>query len=395
MENKNGKAEDKVSLPAGQLTPDQGIDDDLREIDHVHDELFPSYLVPADDEIDNLYDELFPAEAGGEAEQVAAPAVLEGIDGSTYYVFGAQPGHPGNDEITFLTEDDTESQTVPLAGFSCVRTATKPAGFIGGEAPCGIETIETSDGQRYDLFVPREQQMASGIFAFSTRKDILGHTTVDQYYFFPFCNIRQRSRKSYLGEILIEKGLIEGAELARALDEQQQRRSCKIGEIIAEKANIPQHVVEEEIRQAYQENKPGRVGEILVAGGLVDEKLVQAALLAQKQLKKKIGELLMEKGRLSDEQVFGALAEKFRMTFLDLRRESFSKKVLATIPREVAVQFQLLPITFRGGFLVVATMVPDDPAVRNILRKHAGQHAIQLVLARPSQLRKAISQLYR
>jgi len=392
MTGKSDRTPDTVALKSDRLTAARDIVDDLREIDNLHDELFADYLVPPAEEIDNLYDELFPAGRDEKGES-AAPAVLEGMDGREHFVLGAQPGQPGDDEITFHAEDGAGPYRAALAGFRCIRTPTRPDLFAA-DAACEIETIETGDGHRYDLFVPREQRLNSGIFAFSTRKNILGQETVDQYFFFPGCNTRQRCRKCYLGEILMEKGMIDGPELQRALDEQQQRRNRRLGQIIAEKAHIPQEAVEEEIRKAVLENKPARVGEILVAGGLVDEKLVQAALRAQEQLKKKIGELLIEKGRLGDEEVFRALAEKFRMAFVDLRRESFSGKALATMPREVAVKFQLLPIAFRNGSLVVATMVPDAPTVRNVIYKYTGRRDIQLVLARPAQLRKAIGQLY-
>ncbi|OGR05535.1 MAG: hypothetical protein A2511_00665 [Deltaproteobacteria bacterium RIFOXYD12_FULL_50_9] len=357
------------------------------EISNIFDDLFPNDLLDAS-EIDNVYDELLksPSERQGFA------AVLEFLNKDlTDDVSGALLFHPTKNDITFKPAGESTERTLPLPDFRCIRTVGMPSEFPELDANCRIEAVETVDGKSYQVYLPALQTQENGLFALDTQE-----YAKHRYYFFPAGSIKTHYQKRYIGEILIEKGVISEVVLHRALEDHQQLKQKKLGRILSEQTQVKYILLENEIQKIYEESiKALKVGEILVESGLVNAEQVNRALATQSQNKKKrIGQYLVEKGLLKEEDVFKALAEKFRLTYVDLQQAPISKKAIELLPMEIILKLQVLPISLKHDTLVVATMVPDVPAIKEIILKYTKQQNIQLVLARPSQLRIAIKQLF-
>jgi hypothetical protein len=105
-----------------------------------------------------------------------------------------------------------------------------------------------------------------------------------------------------LGEVLSQQGLVNEAALDEALTEQKELRDRRVGEIIAEKAEVPQIVVEQAIDNAHKNGKSpkARVGDILVEAGLVTNQQVEESLQEQASGKRKrICLILIEKGQIT------------------------------------------------------------------------------------------------
>jgi hypothetical protein len=159
-------------------------------------------------------------------------------------------------------------------------------------------------------------------------------------------------------------------------------------------AHIPHITIERHIQKAFKNNTQLRVGEILVKARVINETMVQKALKVQKLLRKRIGEMLLDRGLLSEEQLFQALAEKFSIPYVDLLQEKFARKALAAIPGNIAAGLDIIPINFDQTTLVVATIAPELAVIKTRVQQHTNQKHIQMVLARPSQLRAAIRKFY-
>ncbi|OGQ95639.1 MAG: hypothetical protein A2521_17220 [Deltaproteobacteria bacterium RIFOXYD12_FULL_57_12] len=360
------------------------------EIDYLYDALFPETNIEVT-KIDNFYDELFP-ESSASSAVGWVPATLEFVDGNRQKVAGVRLFQPAADYFTLRSEVGAEEKPLPLIRLCCLRMAAMPDDFPDVEPVSSqIEVIETVDGRSHQAYVPADQNLETGFFGCSVQE-----AAPDRYLFFPHCNIKLRYLRRYIGEILVEKGMIDNLIFHRALDEFQQLKKQKLGQIIAKQANILNSVVEREIQKIYRQNITRfKVGEILVATGLVSEEQVKAAMAVQEKIKKqRIGTFLIEKGMLREEDFFVALAEKFRTSLVDLRQVGISRKAFNCVPREVALELQILPLNFKNSGLVVATMDPDVPSVREVIARHAGQQNIQFVLALPAHLKAAMKKLY-
>jgi len=392
---REGAANDEKTIGTRDAAPEENTADDLYNdllsvslsaIDNVWDELFAS----SQEEIHNVWDECF----SDPTENCSFPAILEFLDGGVENIAKAVLLQPAkNDDLTLMEESGDGNRTFPLHQCSCIRMAGLPAEFAQPkDLSCHVEIIETVNGKSYQKYIPAEQNLKNLILGFSRKKD-----NRFKYVLFPMINIRKRTQKRFIGEILIEKGMIDTPDFRKALDAYNRHRQLKFGHIIAKQAHILYPAVEVEIQNAY--NNKGtdgiKVGEILLAAGLVDQRQVSAALAVQKKIRqKKIGQFLIEKGILKEEEVYIALAEKYRMPFIDLRQQTISRKMLTMLPRELVLKLQILPISRKGSTLVVATFLTDVPAIKDIIAKYTKQEDIQLALTRPTHLRKIISRLY-
>ena len=115
--------------------------------------------------------------------------------------------------------------------------------------------------------------------------------------------------------------MVNEAALDEALTEQKELRDRRVGEIIAEKAEVPQIVVENAIDNAHKNGKKPkvRVGDILAEAGLATNQQVEEALQEQASWKRKrIGLILIEKGLITEDQLLEALAHKFGLKVIDL-----------------------------------------------------------------------------
>ncbi len=347
------------------------------------------------EEIEDLCSVLGDGERAAAAQKVStwAAAVAELADGRKLQVPKAMPFLPTENEVSLLRQAEGEPETLALADICCLRLMEKPAGFPVPDGRCGVEIIETVDGQRHKVYVPADQPRPHGILGFSSGICTPATCSSYNYLFFPERNVEYRCQDLLLGEILVSRGVIGKEQLDQAVQEHKRLRGRRLGRILAEQAGILPAIVDMEVEKVYRAETSLRVGEILIQAGLVSQEQVAEALTVQERLKKmRIGEFLVDQRILAEEEVFAALADKFRLPFVDLRQQKLSRKVIDMLPAALARRHLLLPLACRGPVLEVATMTPELP-LKSMVLEQTGLE-LRKVLARPGQLRAAHRQLY-
>jgi tetratricopeptide (TPR) repeat protein len=381
---------------------------DMSEIENIYDSVYPDGTeydegdtiefnndlfdyVFSDDSLQT--DEVWDGLTRDRQDAEGVPAILEYVGGEREEVLQAVLFRPGTNEVSIIGEKGEVERAIPLERLCCIRLAGLPEKFRHvQDRECHIEIIETSDGNVFHEAVPPIQEMANGLFGFSTKEQ-----TRFKYSFFPSRNIRKRCQQRYFGDILLEKRFISGDVLHNALEELQELKEMKFGRIIAKKARINHSTVEEEIKKASEGPLKGlKIGEILLASGLVSEEQVLEALEYQESLQnKKIGQFLVEKGVLRESEVYLSLAEKFRIPFIDLKKIKVNKKILSLLPREVVLSYSAMPIALKGSTLIIASIHPDPSEIYDFIHEQSRVPDIQFVLAQPSHLKNVIRVLYK
>jgi type II secretion system protein E len=138
-----------------------------------------------------------------------------------------------------------------------------------------------------------------------------------------------------------------------------------------------------------------KIGEILRRRtGLTQAQLEQAlALQAEEQEHRPIGQILMEQGVISSEDLLAALAEQFHLVSVSLREEEIDPEVISTIPAELAYRHQVLPLSRSNGRLRVALADPLNLTALDDLRLVTGLD-IEPVLADPEAIRRFVEEHY-
>lgn len=380
----------------------------MAEIESIYDSVYPDGSEYNEEDTiqfnDDLYDYVFSDDSletdevwsgltREQDESEGVPAILEYLGGGREEILRALLFQPAADKISVVGENGNVERVIPLERLCCIRLAGLPDMFAGSQdCNCHIEIIETSDGNIFHESISGDQDYETGLFGFSTKEQ-----TRFKYTFFPKVNIKRRCQQRYLGDILLEKRFITGDVLNNALAELQQLKEMKFGRIIAKKAQLQYSTIEEEIQKAAEGPFKGlKIGEILLAVGLVNEQQILDALKYQESLQnKKIGQFLVEKGVLQESEVYISLAEKFRIPFIDLRKIKVNKKILSLLPRDTVMQYNVMPIALKRSSLVIATIHPDPSIMCEDILKNSLIPDIQFVLAQPSHLKNVIKVLYK
>jgi type IV pilus assembly protein PilB len=143
--------------------------------------------------------------------------------------------------------------------------------------------------------------------------------------------------------------------------------------------------------QGPQGQKP--LGQMLVEKGLITEEQLNQALEAQKQTTSRIGEVLIDLGFVDERSVYETLGEQLHVKFIDLSKFAIDRDVASLITREMAERYEAIPIARGEANIRVAMSEPGDVMALDDLKVRC-QVTIEPVLATSPAIKKAIEEVY-
>ncbi len=325
---------------------------------------------------------------------MAPKLILELVDGQRVETSLIGSFKPDDGKIDILLEENGERCKLPLSEICCIffnddfdQVVFSSNNDVRDNTE-SLEEVETVSGKHFQIRLFEEQEFQTGFYARSIDK----HAPY-KLVFFVFDGIVLRSRHSRLCEILEKKGLLHRSDIQKILKKQQSLKSRRVGEIISEQNKISINDVEAVLQKSSKSGTipPNtRVGDILIGEGLVTRQQVDEALASQQSGKKrKIGQLLVETGLVSEDQLLLALSTKFCMRFVSLENITPHRKALDALPGYLIRKLHIFPIEYTDDRLVVATSNPTDSSISNIIRFSTNQK-LELVVATFNDIAAAI-----
>jgi type IV pilus assembly protein PilB len=126
-----------------------------------------------------------------------------------------------------------------------------------------------------------------------------------------------------------------------------------------------------------------RLGEMLVAAGVIDEVQLNDALEVQKATGGQLGRVLVELGYATQAAILAILAEQIGIPFVDLSQKHPDPTAIAVVPRDLATRYTLMPIGFdERGRLIVAMADPQNVLAIDDLRIITGYDCIPAIATR-------------
>ncbi len=137
------------------------------------------------------------------------------------------------------------------------------------------------------------------------------------------------------------------------------------------------------------------LGALLIEEGLVTPEQLETALNEQRRNGegKRIGEILIALRFLSEPNLLRTLSRQLDAPLIDLQQEPPDPQIIATIPSEFALRHELIPVRRNDETLVVAMANPMDINALDDLRLLTGLD-IAPMLASPSEIRRLCEQYY-
>ncbi len=136
------------------------------------------------------------------------------------------------------------------------------------------------------------------------------------------------------------------------------------------------------------------IGELLVERGAVSEEQVRNALTQQQSTGELLGELLVQVGPLTPRTLAEVLALQLGLEFADLRRLTPDEDAIAALDEEVARKLVALPVRDAGSVLEIAVSDPRDASLLEALREATGRR-IRLLVAPAFDIEQGIERSYR
>src|SRR5579884_91119 len=138
----------------------------------------------------------------------------------------------------------------------------------------------------------------------------------------------------------------------------------------------------------------GKLGDLLVNAHLITSEQLADALTQQAASGKRVGEVLVELGALSDEDLSRVLAGQLGMPTVDLSQRAPSAEAVALLPESVARSRMAVPLEIRpDGSLVIAAADPDPTLVATLA--HATGRQVQVLVSPRNDVQRAIDAAYR
>ena len=103
-----------------------------------------------------------------------------------------------------------------------------------------------------------------------------------------------------------------------------------------------------------------KLGEILVEAGLITEKQLQSALPLQKKSKQKLGQFFVQQGLLTETQIVRVVSSQLNMEQYSAIKYALDTELANIIPADLAYKYQVAPLNKSGLLLTVAMLDPMD-----------------------------------
>ncbi|WP_138495660.1 type II secretion system ATPase GspE [Paenibacillus pinistramenti] len=136
-----------------------------------------------------------------------------------------------------------------------------------------------------------------------------------------------------------------------------------------------------------------RLGDLLVENGIISQDQLEEALTEQRKTKRKLGDLLISQGYVTEQQLIEVLEFQLGIPHVSLFKYQIDPAITQIIPESMAKRYQVLPFMKEGGKLMVAMADPLDYFAIEDLRMTTG-FRIEPAISSRDELTRAIARHY-
>ena len=136
-----------------------------------------------------------------------------------------------------------------------------------------------------------------------------------------------------------------------------------------------------------------RLGEILLKEGVITQRQLEKALEVQRTSGGKLGSCLTKLGLITEDEITGVLARQYGVAAINLRHYEIDPEVIKLIPQDIALRYQLVPLSRVGSVLTVAAIDPTNVVAIDNIKFRTGLN-VELVVAPEAVILDAIARSY-
>ena len=139
--------------------------------------------------------------------------------------------------------------------------------------------------------------------------------------------------------------------------------------------------------------KKKRLGDLLVELGYITQKQVDEAIKIQKSTSKRLGRIFVEQGLITEESLMNLLELQLGIPRIDLESIDVNMTAVTTISEGLAKKYNLIPVKFNNGNLVIAMSDPLNVFAEEDVALSSG-YKVEIGIASEEEIRNAIAKYY-
>ena len=124
-----------------------------------------------------------------------------------------------------------------------------------------------------------------------------------------------------------------------------------------------------------------KMGEILIEKGMITEAQLHDALSDQKLSDKFLGVILKDKGLVTDQEVAEALSEQFGVPLVDLKQEHIDLELARRYSKSLIIDHKCFPLRQDDYTVTVAVLNPLNAVAISKIEEEAFPRKVSLVIA--------------
>jgi len=137
-----------------------------------------------------------------------------------------------------------------------------------------------------------------------------------------------------------------------------------------------------------------QLGDLLIERNIINERQLEKALAVQKERGGLIGELLVELGFAKEEDIAQSLTAQYGFPYLPLSNYDINPEIISIVPGRVSRQYLLIPIDKISNNLTLAMSNPLNVQAIEDVELLSGC-SVQTFVSTSSDIKRAIEKYYK
>ena len=135
------------------------------------------------------------------------------------------------------------------------------------------------------------------------------------------------------------------------------------------------------------------LGSLIVRDAIARPATVRDALVEAQETDRRLGEVMLQHGWISERDLARLLAEQEKLEFIDLAKVDLDDKAVDYLPESVARSVEAIAYGFANSVLLVAVADPTDDHGLDEIRDAVGRR-VRFKVALASEIESALSEAY-
>jgi len=138
---------------------------------------------------------------------------------------------------------------------------------------------------------------------------------------------------------------------------------------------------------------PQKLGKMLIYYKIITPEQLEEGLKIQKNMEKRIGEILIDLGRVTQDEINWVLGKQLNLPYIQVNADNIDIRLSKNISEDILKKFKVIPIMELNDELVVAMADPTDEEAIEMI-KEVTKKKLKFVLASFENIDETIYRIF-